>query len=295
MRENYYKSSGSFSIMSIVLFIVLCLTVFPLLGALYAYAIWYIPIIYINFIVTGAFAFAIGLIISKVVLKIGKVRNQTLGLVFGILGTLVTLYFHWAVWADLAINVSETYGNSRVGIAVSNVEFEQVLYLITHPGALWNMIWEINEYGTWGIRTLTVNGIFLTIIWIIEFVGILLIAVFVAIPQAAKPFCEKEGIWFEEKVLPPFSFVTEEEKEKFVNKLEKLDITALDSFEKVEDSKKDSHSIFTLYSSKAGENYLSVENKLAKKNKKGEIEFEDDEFLTYVKINRDIVNKLNTI
>lgn len=295
MKQNYYQPSGKFSLKSIVLFFVLSVTLFPLWGGLYAYAIWYIPFIYINFIITGIFAFGIGFMISQIVFKIGKVRNLSVGYGLGILGVLITLYLHWAVWTDLAINVSDVYGNSRIGVAVSNTKFEEVTYLIMHPNALWEAIWEINEYGTWSLRTLSVNGIFLAIIWGVEFIGVMIIALFVSVPQVKEPFCEKECVWFDEEELAPLSYIEHEEKINFVGKLEKLDATILDTLEKVLNVKEESHSIFRLYSSNGGEYYLSVENKKAKKNKKGEVEFDGDEFLNYVKTNKEIADKLKSM
>ncbi len=91
MKQNYYQPSGKFSLKSIVLFFVLSVTLFPLWGGLYAYAIWYIPFIYINFIITGIFAFGIGFMISQIVFKIGKVRNLSVGYGLGILGVCMEI------------------------------------------------------------------------------------------------------------------------------------------------------------------------------------------------------------
>ena len=79
----------------------------------------------------------------------------------------MALYFHWAVWTDLVINAGESYGNSRIGVSVSNIKIVQVFSLIIQPETLFDLINEINFYGTWGVRSNTVNGTFLLTIWII--------------------------------------------------------------------------------------------------------------------------------
>ena len=92
---------------------------------------------------------------------------------FAIIASLVAYYSQWVVWVDLVLNAGEVYGNKQIGISVSNVQFEQLLYLATHPSDLIDLIMLINEEGTWGIKSMTVSGIFLSIIWLIEFGAIM--------------------------------------------------------------------------------------------------------------------------
>ena len=131
--NNYYTPSGKFSPISFALLIVLCLTVFPILGGLYTYAIWYIPFIYINFIITAVFAIAVGFLMNQVVIKLGKVRSPKLAILLCLLGGFAALYAHWVVWADLIVNASNTIGTSRIGITVSSTNLEQLLILAKNP------------------------------------------------------------------------------------------------------------------------------------------------------------------
>lgn len=199
------------------------------------------------------------------------------------------MYFHWAFWADLAINAGEVYGNSRVGVAVSNVQLEQVFYLITHPEVLFSVIKEINEYGTWGIRGNTVSGIFLAIIWAIEFLGVTIITIIISVPAVKSPFCEKDGEWFAEEELKLSYIYT---KDDFKKGLENKEITVLENVVAAEDAKNNSHSVFTLYSSHQREYYISVENKLAKADKDGKASFDNDEFIKYLQIDKAIYDTI---
>jgi len=52
---NYYKPSGKFSPIAFVYLLLVCAIIIPILGAIYAYATWYIPIIYVNFLITFGF------------------------------------------------------------------------------------------------------------------------------------------------------------------------------------------------------------------------------------------------
>ena len=279
---NYYKPSGKFSPVSFIYFTIFSLIILPLLGLIYAYCIWYIPFPYINFLITAGFGFLIGLLISVFVIGKGKVRNPLIALALGFFGGLIGLYFQWAVWVDLVINAGESYGNSRIGVTVSNIKILDVFALALDPVTLFKLIGEINQYGTWGIRDLTPSGTFLYVIWGIEFLVVVVIAAFLPRVKAKQPFCEKNNEWFEEKELQPFNYITGGAKMKIA--LEKGDNTVFDSITKANSTEAD-HSIFTLYTSKHNENYLTIENKKAKTDSKGKTTIESNEIVEYISIN----------
>ncbi len=286
---KYYHPSGKFNPIAFLYFIVIALIILPLLGLAYAYAIWYIPFIYINFIIAGIFGFLIALIVGKGVVKFGKVRNVPMTIGLSLLAGILALYFHWAVWVDLVINAGESYGSSRIGITVSNIELLQTFNLALQPGLLFEIIGEINEYGTWGLRGATVSGIFLTIIWIIEAIIVIGVSVLVPIGYAKAPFCELSNEWFKEEELSAFSYI--EDHQEMIKNLENSNSEAFKDLTKWKDLNKN-HSIFNLYSSKHNENYISITNKKAKTNKKGEIEFDDNTLVEYLYLNSEMTQNL---
>ena len=279
---EYYKPSGKFSLTFLLYFLLVSVIAFPILGLIYAYCIWYIPFIYINFFITLGFGLLVGLAITQFVIKKGKVRNPVLALIIGLIGGLFALYFHWSVWIDLVINAGESYGSNRIGITISNIEFLQVFSLIFQPNLVFEYICKVNEYGTWGIRSATVSGTFLWIIWAIEFVMVIGISTFLAYLEAKKPFSESTNSWYEEFVLPAFTYI--ENKEQLLIDIAKNNHAGFEFLSKDIDSKTDDHSIFTLYKSKSGKNYLSIENKTSKTDSKGKIDFDNDELVEYIAI-----------
>ena len=89
---QFYKPSGKFSPSFILFFLLVSLIAFPLLGLIYAYCIWYIPFIYINFFITLGFGFLVALCVNKVVIRKGKVRNPILALFIGFFAGNVALF-----------------------------------------------------------------------------------------------------------------------------------------------------------------------------------------------------------
>lgn len=279
---QYYKPSGKFSPSFILFFLLVSFIAFPLLGLIYAYCIWYIPFIYINFFITLGFGFLVALCVNKVVIRKGKVRNPILALFIGFFAGIVALYFHWSVWIDLVINAGESYGSERIGVTVSNIEFLQVFSLIFQPSMVFEYIGMVNEFGTWGIRGATVSGAFLWVIWAIEFVVVVGVSSFLPYLESKKPFSESTNSWYEEITLPALSFI--ENKEQLIADITSNNHSGFDFLNKEVNKESDSHSIFTLYKSKSGKNYLTIDNKTSSFDSKGKVEFKSDEFVEYILI-----------
>ncbi|TCN55333.1 hypothetical protein D0809_17600 [Flavobacterium circumlabens] len=281
--EKYYKPSGKFSLIFILYLLLVSVTAFPVLGLLYAYCIWYIPFVYVNFFITLGFGFLIGFVVALIVIKKGKVRNPVLGFVIGLTAAFFALYLHWAIWIDLVINAGESYGSDRIGITVSNIEFLQVFSLIFRPDLVLEYISQVNEYGTWGIRGATASGAFLWVVWSIEFIIVIAISGFLSYLEAKKPFSESTNSWYEEMVLPAFSYI--DNQQQMIADILGSNHAGFDLLSKSIDSKTDNHSIFTLYKSKSGKNYLSIDNKTSKIDDKGNITFDSDQIVEYITIN----------
>ena len=288
--SNYYTPSGKFSPLSFVYLLLVCAVVLPILAAIYAYAIWYIPFVYLNFLVTAGFGFVIAIAVGQIVIKIGKVRNYGLAIFFALIASLVAYYLQWIVWADLAINTGEVIGNKKIGVAVSNVQFDQLLYLLANPSELFGLIGLINEEGTWGFKGSVVTGTFLTIIWVIEFLIIVIIAVIGSVARSKEPFNETLDEWFKEEELPVFSYI--ENSNNFKQLAEQGNWEELGTT--IEKGNQDqSHSVFTLFAS-GNEYYLSVTNEKAKVAKKDKVEFDTDNFIEYLRIDKTVYDMLKS-
>lgn len=285
-----YQPSGKIPLSSIGIFLLLCVTAFPLLGTLYTLAIWYIPFIYINFLILAGTAFLVGVLMSRVVVRGGKLRNVKFAVLLSILAGCVTIYTSWAVWVDLVLNSGEVIGGSRIGITVSSISFDQVLSIAFRPKAMFELIAEINEFGTWGLRSATVSGSFLTIIWVIEAFGMIVIAAFLGYSNAQEPFCESSNKWFDLSSSKSLTFI--DQPDVLIGQLEIGNIDQLSQLKVIDPILEMQHSQFNLYSSDNEEQYVSVINRTKKVNKDGEAEFVDDYLIEYMAIPIKVKNEL---
>lgn len=284
---QYYKPSGKFSPLSIAYFILITLTIIPLLALLYAYSIRNIPFIYVNVIFAILFGLGIGKAVDLFVIKLGKVRSGKIALLFGVLAALIGFYFHWAAWSYLLVS-EETV--ELFGITFTSINLNGLMEMILSPLGVWQTRGFVNLIGTWGLSgNGNITGIPLTVIWVIEALLIMVPAIFTAIGRDEEPFCELNQRWFSKKTLPAFQALqaraidalTSTEKGGFVEELQK-----------VNDPTTQNHSIFTLYSNETNENYLSVENQIATINDKGEVSFSDESLVKYLEITEALSNSL---
>ncbi|ANQ47459.1 hypothetical protein MY04_0076 [Flammeovirga sp. MY04] len=286
---NVYQPSGKFSPISLIFFFLVSFTVLPILGLIYAYSIWYIPIIYLNFLLAILFGAATGYVINFVVVGKGKIRNIYIAKFFGVLGALVAMYFHWIIWADLVINAGEYYGSDSLGVTLSNIDINQVYSLLINPLVLFDLISEINVTGTWSLGTVPANGLFLIIIWLIE-AGLIIVPSFMlSSRKASMPFCEMGNDWFKETKLPEYEYFEDPYiiLEKILNK--QTDFISELVFV---DNKKQHHSVIKLYTSDYDENYLTLENKTAYLDRDNNIKLDTIIIVQHLKVEKSIVNKL---
>ena len=178
IETSYHKNSGSFGVLSPVYISVFGILSAIILGTIYAYAVFYIPFIYLNFLLTLGLGLVLGNIIGFAG-KIGKARNKKLMLVSGIVVGLISLYVAWAAWI-LALSGHQA--------------------LVLSPVILIQVLGEVGKEGVWSMFGYTPTGVVLYAIWLIE-AGMIVWFTVVACKDfmGETPFCERCSCWAEEK------------------------------------------------------------------------------------------------
>src|ERR1700690_1031081 len=89
-----YRHSGKFTAQGLLLPIAAAGVVGYPLGLAYAYLVRWIPIVYVNILVTAGYGYAFGWLTMRL-LKTGKVRNTALAAACGALAGLIGVYWNW--------------------------------------------------------------------------------------------------------------------------------------------------------------------------------------------------------
>lgn len=179
---SYYKHSNKFSVGGLVAAVIASITAAVLLSFIYAYLVYYLPFVYLNFICTIGFAVIVGSV-TGVLLETGKVRNSFVATFAGFFVSLVALYCAWAVWVYALLSSSQ--------------EPVALLDVFTNPFALWETILFINQVGAWSFKGSTPTGAALWVVWGIEaaaIIGGINYTVWSAI-SSDKAFCERCNKW----------------------------------------------------------------------------------------------------
>lgn len=186
-EPDLYRHSGRFSVLSLVLGFLVTATIGLGLAYIYAYALYYIPFVYVNALLVLGFGFVLGLIAVKLIIAF-KIRNEKMALVMTFLAVLVSYYAAWVVWMAAHLRAA--------GLDVSMVT------LGGKPTVVWDLVRVFNEKGTWSLGRHSsdpVTGIFLTIVWIAEAVMIFGPALVVVFGMMQTPFCEECETWCKER------------------------------------------------------------------------------------------------
>ncbi|MEM6719978.1 MAG: hypothetical protein AAF611_11705 [Bacteroidota bacterium] len=275
MHTPYYKPSGKFNPISFLYLIIAVFIAVPILEFVYAYAILYIPIVYVNILCVAGIAFGLGFVANFVV-GMGKVRNKPFAFFIGLIVGLAGLYCSWLVW--LLYHVMD-----------QSFAFSSFMVLVENPAMCWEALWEINALGTWSVgRTSSSNisGTMLTVVWGIEAAAMILTPLFFAYSKSREPFIENDDVWANITKIGPFEFITD--KTKLKKQLETKNYQQLLEAKPLTDEQNSSHAIFTLYHNKkrvhGNEFYVSVSNMKERITKKGNVTHDESVLIQFVRV-----------
>ena len=212
LTNKYYEHSGAFGPMGLIYIVIFGTGGSLVLSAIYGYAIFYIPFVYLNFFITLGFGGLVGLLVGLGG-KFGKVRNSKLLLFFGLLFGLLAEYAGWVSWIF-------AYTEQEV--------------LIQYPSNLWTVIKLVAENGAWSMFGWTPTGTALYIIWGIEAIMITGTSTLVSWWfLSSTPFCENCNQWVKEKYsIAPIERIID--PEEFKSKTEQGDQTSLNTLKKID-------------------------------------------------------------
>ena len=207
-----YKPSGRFGIIAFPLVLVgIALAI--ALSFVYQLALHWIPLIYISFLVTFGLGIGLGMVGSKIV-KFGKIRNIALAMLTGLLLTLAALagkfYFqHQQMLTDTVAMIMEDPQAQGSDPAEIRELLKQDLTFSEHIKLRVEQGWQIGRAGRDGGAP--ISGLFVYLVWLIEFGIVVFSAVGLAWSAAKEPFSEKLGEWASEEEVVMTLPVTSDE------------------------------------------------------------------------------------
>lgn len=245
MLYTKYLPKSESGLINILLSLILMFIIAAFLGWLYNLNT-FIPIVYFNFLFTIGFGFAIAFS-TQIIGKFLKIKKRKTRLYIAIFGALIAYYSSWI--AFILFMVLGSFPNL-------NDFFSYFIY----PLNFFNIIAEMNRYGTWGIgfiRDAYVNGYPLTVVWIVEAFIIFFIPIAYTYKFPENPYSEKKNKWYN-KLLLNYEFASVYSENRFLENLKQNGIELILNMERGLPYKYAAFSIFFL----EGEDnqYLSIDN-----------------------------------
>lgn len=178
MMVETYRHSGRIGPLGIPLMFIGGAIAAVVLGAIYAYGLAWIPLIYAALALTAGLGAGVGLVVG-ICGKVGKVRNPMIVGLFGLLAALIGLATAWSF--DPTAKFPETFDGP-----------------VTDLGVMQAWVEYCYAEGTWGLGKAggAVSGMFLAAVWVIEAFAVLALAFVVArMITTSTPFCEQCMNW----------------------------------------------------------------------------------------------------
>ena len=195
----YYQASNKMPLGGVVLLLLGGTVAALALAFVYIYAIWYIPFVYINFLLCIGFGLMLGYGLARLV-RAGKLRSPSgVGLLAGAVG-LVAVYLEWGVYLTLLFG-TEADGPGPNADTTTSFSPSVFAALLAQPSQMWEAIRQLNQTGSWSLKGATPSGIFLAAIWLLEALILIGGVYLVARAQAEEPFSEAANTWADEETL----------------------------------------------------------------------------------------------
>lgn len=178
-----YVSSGKTPLFGLVLGLIAGAVIAPFLAVIYAFAIAYIPIVYLLFILTVVFGAVVGGT-TGMVMHFFKVRSTLVVLLSCFLIGVFAWLVSWPPWIFAVF--------FRADVPIGPLDVLNPFFLVDALG-------QIYETGTWSVgrgSTTAVSGLMLGVVWLIEAGLIVGSATLVgAFAGGDRVFCEKCESW----------------------------------------------------------------------------------------------------
>jgi hypothetical protein len=155
------------------------------LGITYSFSFYYIPYVYLNFLLAMVFGAGVGYVVGWSAHE-GKIRNSAVTVALGVAAALVGIYAEWGSTLYAMAPVSE--------LGAFWKEYGLGTFL---PHAIVGLMIQLFQEGSWGLQAgQMVTGWTLVVLWLIEGGLIIGLAATTAYSQIAdKPFCEGCNEW----------------------------------------------------------------------------------------------------
>lgn len=279
MNSFFYESTNKTDLKMLLLTSLSIFILVPILAYVYANLTWFMPIIYVNFLLTMVLGVAVSYIV-EFVLWFGKCRSSRHALMIAIFAGLFTVYFQWAVWLQIVSSLEQGY--------TSGEKYELIIAYFINPATMLELMKLISDTGVWEIAGTTISGAILWLIWAIE-AGIIIALIITRTRKFVhEPFCETSNKWATRYNLSGLTSIQNPKDIKV--ELSNKNYADLEALVPADEMR--AHAALTFYHCEMEDvYYLTINNKIVFIGTK-EVKTINNFLVEYIKIDRTIAKQL---
>ena len=186
----YYQESNQINKPKLAMAYVFCFLIAIVAAYVYTLIVIMLPFVYIACVMPIIFGGGLSFVV-RLATRMAHNRNRKSRCVLAIVMGLFLTYFQWVVFLMYAYDLRLP----SFGTYLANLGLPFIME------GLWGFILEINQVGLWEIFGEAINDSFLTVIWILEFL-LLMVTLFLPILSIrAYPYAEDKEQWYKKYTL----------------------------------------------------------------------------------------------
>lgn len=208
MLHRNYRSSGIMPIWGICLFVIAGLTGSMLIETVYVYCMGFLLDLFLRIAVVVLRVLSIGYLLTALV-WIGKLRNPKTIRWITLILLILTFYMGRCVYVTMAQGFF-TEGSQEVqsSILSLNIPLGEYLLRFITPWTVVSALAKIIPYGLISVNGVTVKGVLLLILWIVECGLLLIVPYLICAYYAGRPYDEELKVWYAKREEWPAEYVT---------------------------------------------------------------------------------------
>jgi hypothetical protein len=180
-----YQHSGTVPVLGAIQALAIGSAAAVVLGIVYTFSFYYIPYVYLNFLLAMGFGAGVGWSVGWAARE-GRIRNTSVTVALAVAASLVGIYAEWGATLYALVPAAEIAGYWK--------EYGLSSFL---PQSIVGLMVQLFQEGSWGLtQGALVKGWTLLALWLVEAALIVGLAGAAAFKQIAdKPFCEACNEW----------------------------------------------------------------------------------------------------
>ncbi len=276
--NKYYTPSGKIGNKAILYSLLLIFIIMPLIGWSYTKVQSWISLIYGRIFITALFMGIISVLVFDPLIRKGKIRNI---LIFAVLGVLAGLSAYYVSWCTF---ISDSIGTENGA---------NLLSFISQPNKVFDFMQIYNLLGfqtTSKASNLSYTGNLLYLVWLVEFIMLVIVPVWISRTTTQEPFSELNDDWFVTKKLEKV-FTINISDEVLKGSLENANYQSLYDAT-VTNTEANSYIIATIFDSLGDDDYLSLQRIVAKYDSKGKRTDDKTNIVKYIRIPNNVTEEL---